>query len=318
MSGTYNIIELHPGECRSGSRIKQRIGEACSSKRIHLEGGSPDFFGKTKANPTSKRALHADDGNKKSTLIHIEHPEIACAEDTNFYCTLGNMCRRSKVPIVITTNDLDFVLDSLDVPESAKLIECKRPSIDYCVYRVLLIFVAIASSQSLSKPRLSIDSSVHEEDLVLVVEELVKSHEFDLRKLLYNLASHAALKHPLPGPKHLSPRANKEESLTSRPTILSLVPPVLSTMGGQVTIRYSGIAETENICVYLNDEPVAFQKRGVGLILMEVPPCAVSRKHCSRGEDSCHRRRNITRYASVCVFYVHLLTRLLNWIVEPL
>jgi len=193
LSDDYNIIELHPGECRSGPRIKQRIGEACSSKRIQLDGDAVDFFGQTKAKSSSKRELHTDDGNKKSTLIHIEHPEIACAEDSNFYCTLGNLCRRSKVPFIITTNKLDFILDSLDVPDSAKLIECKRPSIEYCMYRVLLILTTIASAQISNKPRFPIDSSVHGEHLHSVIEELIKSHDRDLRKVLLNLASHAPL-----------------------------------------------------------------------------------------------------------------------------
>mmetsp|Transcript_5247 Transcript_5247/g.7681 ORF Transcript_5247/g.7681 Transcript_5247/m.7681 type:complete len:93 (-) Transcript_5247:70-348(-) len=77
----------------------------------------------------------------------------------------------------------------------------------------------------------------------------------------------------LSGFKQLSLRANEEEELTNKPTILSLVPPVLPPTGGLVTVRYSGIAETEKICVHLNGEPAEFQKQDIGSVVVKVQPC---------------------------------------------
>ena len=287
ISEKYNIIELHPGECRSGSQIKKKIGEACSSRRIHLKSEnlfrqksfrSPKPLNRINLMDDCKRKKDTNEMNSstKGSLILIEHPEIFCDEDVNMASSMTQLFRRSKIPIVITTNDLLFVEDVLDLPESAKVIKCERPSLTYCTYRVLL-----ALCVTMMNTKTKIKYSIPNENVVIAIEQLLMENSCDLRKVLAHVSSFAEI-------RCKENFANKKITNGSQqymgdlcpPIIQKIMPNILPICGGNARIYYTC---PSNIChVYINGERSSFKVSQIdNFVEVKVPPCPHGKASCN-------------------------------------
>ena len=295
LSEKYNIIELHPGECRSGSQIKQKIGDACTSRRLQLNGDfSCSTVLKTKRKKTKKQSK-VKDFSMPGSLIHIEHPEINFVEDTSMFSSMSQLIRRSKIPVVITTNDFAYIKDALCIPVTAKVIECSLPSLDYCTYRILLL-LSCSSTKIL-------DKSLNLENLVISIENLVRQYNFDIRKILACISSFAKI-HESINDKCAPSVTNKvENKFFDQPMIVSIEPKNLPRCGGEAVVRYSGCINIEY--VFVNGKKSLFKQIDESdSIRVQIPACShleqdTSKEFSSQLDDLDRRVRYSNRFAEV-------------------
>jgi len=268
----YNIIEIHPGTCRSGAQIKQQIGEACSSKRIELGGAKPDNNLFTKSKKRHRRSkqhqqrIHED--NQRTSLILIEHPEIVSQEDTGFYSTISHLFRHSKIPILVTTNHLDEVQEQCYIPESAKILQCKRPSVDYCIYRALLAMTCMPAKKMRTRQKLE------DGEWIDGLERIVHECNCDIRQMLLRLSTYDVMSSIHRKETNLNANAStfsreckgkgqqRDGDHRRQLVIESISPLVVPSSGGDITITYGSNGDNPMAVdvVYADGIPVPFAR----------------------------------------------------------
>jgi len=268
----YNIIEIHPGTCRSGAQIKQQIGEACSSKRIELGDAKPDNKLFTKSKKRQRRSkqhqqrTHKD--NQRTSLILIEHPEIVCQEDTGFYSTISHLFRHSKIPILVTTNHLDEVQEQCYIPESAKILQCKRPSVDYCIYRALLAMACMPAKKMRTIQKLE------DGEWIDRLEQIAHECKCDIRQMLLRLSTYDMMSYihrketvldanARTFSRECEGKAKQRDGYHRRQLVIeSISPVVVPSSGGDITITYSSNGDNPMAVdvVYVAGMPVPFAR----------------------------------------------------------
>ena len=98
----YRVLEVGPGEVRSGARIMSRFGEATVSRSM--------FDGKEE-----RDAQKAKDAEMLKTILLFEDVDVLFEEDRGFWNALSSLVSQSKQPIVLTCNQIPAELESLSV-----------------------------------------------------------------------------------------------------------------------------------------------------------------------------------------------------------
>ena len=211
---------------------------------------------------------------------------------------MSQLLRRSKIPIIITTNDLEYITYMLGVPDSAKCIKCDLPSLDYCTYRILLALSCANTNV--------VCCSTSTENLVISIEDLVKTNHFDLRKILAYLSSFGTI-HAASSKNHEHETDYNEIIVKASPTITDIEPDIFPTYGGEASIRFSGCDNI--IYILVNGERVSFEKTNdTNCVRIQIPPCSYVdlieeqfSESRSQLDDLDQRRRYSNRFAEVVV-----------------
>ncbi|KAL7071990.1 hypothetical protein ACQ4LE_008384 [Meloidogyne hapla] len=128
----FEVIEISSSSKRDGQSLKQKVAGALENHNVQSQKQSDirSLFGNNKTPQTD------DSNNKKQqndfSLLLIDECDLIYESDSNFWPTLRQICLESKIPIVLTCNDLEYVLLEIGKDVGNKddffVIQMERPS----------------------------------------------------------------------------------------------------------------------------------------------------------------------------------------------
>ncbi|EGG23277.1 hypothetical protein DFA_05409 [Cavenderia fasciculata] len=151
----YKIIEANPSTKRNGKYIMEMFGEATQSKSLGLysnlnTNSPPTILANTVTTKTSTRKKSSSSlpsppaqpcGSNGASIILFEEVDILYEEDKGFLTSLSNLITASKIPIVLTCNELTPSISRLILSNELDIIYLSKPNKLFVI--LLLYFIMI-------------------------------------------------------------------------------------------------------------------------------------------------------------------------------
>uniref|UniRef100_A0A915LLV0 AAA+ ATPase domain-containing protein n=1 Tax=Meloidogyne javanica TaxID=6303 RepID=A0A915LLV0_MELJA len=125
----FEVIEISSSSPRDGQSLKQKIAGALENHNVQSRKTSDirSLFGNSKQTDNSKK------NQNDFSLLLIDECDIIYSSDSNFWSTLRQICAESKIPIILTCNDLEYVLKEIGKDFGGNkddffVIQMERPS----------------------------------------------------------------------------------------------------------------------------------------------------------------------------------------------
>uniref|UniRef100_A0A914KMI7 ATPase AAA-type core domain-containing protein n=1 Tax=Meloidogyne incognita TaxID=6306 RepID=A0A914KMI7_MELIC len=125
----FEVIEISSSSPRDGQSLKQKIAGALENHNVQSRKTSDirSLFGNNKQSDNFKK------NQNDFSLLLIDECDIIYSSDSNFWSTLRQICTESKIPIILTCNDLEYVLMQIGKDfdgnkDDIFVIQMERPS----------------------------------------------------------------------------------------------------------------------------------------------------------------------------------------------
>ncbi|GAM26070.1 hypothetical protein SAMD00019534_092450 [Acytostelium subglobosum LB1] len=161
---SYQILEVNPSSRRSGKYIMDMFGEATQSKSLN-------------GFKSISTATDMSSANGSANMVLFEEVDTLFEDDRGFFNALSNLTNISKIPIVITCNELTPSIRSLIANNDLCLLQFDKQS---PLAVILQLYFTLFVEGRLSPGHLTHEQFGH-------LLRFVELNQCDVRKCMYNL-----------------------------------------------------------------------------------------------------------------------------------